>query len=730
MIISSLFSGAPTSAAVVDDGEADASTSRKPAKPTNAPGDTSTFDGLGLDPLLVAHLKSSRMSIGNRPTGIQRAGLPALINGDAARDVLLHSQTGSGKTLTYLLPILQSLLPLCTETWIDRSVGTLAIILAPTRELARQIYEVAEKLCQLHLSLKEQKEEAAAAEGDKDEDEDAVRRTRWLVPGLLSGGSTKNHEKARLRKGIPILVATPGRLLDHLQTTSSFDVGKCRWLVLDEADRLLEMGFKETLEGILKAMDGRRRLAFNTAKETMMEQRGLTSGALPNEEVEDGTGVKWWADPRKVVLCSATLDENVQMLAGTHLRAPQVVRGGADLAPLKPSATEDMVDVKAAAKSEMALVTGGSYSRLAAPAQLRQHAVIVPPKLRLVTLIALLRSALSRNATNVDARRVIVFISCTDSVEYYWNALGGVRMGDDTEATDDEEEDEEIAMEENMSDVDPEDGDLKAPAIKAPAKANGKLRPSKGKSSRKVEKYCDLFPKTPVFRLHGSLAQSDRIASLKGFSAGLGKKVNTSHKEGAILFCTSVAARGLDLPSVGCVIQLDPPTEGGPDEYLHRIGRTARVGKDGESWIMFLPHEKEARTRLEDAMQRDVEGDATAKNTSSSSVIAEVSVETVLKRGFGGRGDEYEARATEVQLSFERWVLRKEEVSNSARERRESTFLITSASITSPTPGCCPRSPSIHVPHPSLCDAPFEREGPLPHPFPPPRPLGQILCPP
>lgn len=661
MIISSLFSGAPTSAAAVEEDEA--STSRKPAKPTNAPGDTSTFDGLGLDPLLVAHLKSSRMSIGNRPTGIQRAGLPALIDGDAARDVLLHSQTGSGKTLTYLLPILQSLLPLCTETWIDRSVGTLAIILAPTRELARQIYEVAEKLCQLHLSLKEQKEEAAA-EGVKEEEEDAIRRTRWLVPGLLSGGSTKNHEKARLRKGIPILVATPGRLLDHLQTTSSFDVGKCRWLVLDEADRLLEMGFKETLEGILKAMDGRRRLAFNTAKETMMEQRDLTSGALPNEEVEDGTGVKWWAAPRKVVLCSATLDENVQMLAGTHLRSPQVVRGAADLAPIKSSTTEETIDTKAAAKAETSLITGGSYSRLAAPAQLRQHAVIVPPKLRLVTLIALLRSALSRNASNVDARRVIVFISCTDSVEYYWNALGGVRMGDDTEATDDEEEGEDVAVEEDISDVDPEDGELK-PTAKVPAKANGKLRPSKSKSSRKVEKYCDLFPKTPVFRLHGSLAQSDRIASLKGFSAGLGKKVNTSHKEGAILFCTSVAARGLDLPSVGCVIQLDPPTEGGPDEYLHRIGRTARVGKDGESWIMFLPHEKDARKRLEDAMQRDVEGDAIAKTPSTSSVIAEVSAETVLKRGFGGRGDEYEARATEVQLSFERWVLRKEEVSTS-----------------------------------------------------------------
>ncbi|PWN29709.1 DEAD-domain-containing protein [Jaminaea rosea] len=617
--ISSLFSKVPQADTLQTDEDAEEERrARNKAKPTNAPGsDASTFSGLGLDPLLVAHLESKRMSIGSRPTGIQRAALPTLLQDDDSRDALVHAQTGSGKTLTYLLPIIQSLLPLCTETWIDRSVGTLAIILAPTRELARQIYEVAEKLCQLHLSLREQAEE----DGDE---ASAARRTRWLVPGLLSGGSTKNHEKSRLRKGIPLLVATPGRLLDHLQNTSSFDVGKCRWLVLDEADRLLEMGFKETLEGILKAMDGRRRLACNTAMEAMQETMG-SDARIAYEDVEDGTGVKWWAKPRKVVLCSATLDENVQTLAGTHLRRPQVLRGSGEMPDTAP-ATEQADP----ATSANGIDPGSSlYPRLAAPAQLRQNAVVVPPKLRLVTLIALLRSALSRNSSvvNADARRVIVFVSCTDSVEFLWHALGGVKMGEDDEAGGD-------------------DGDENSD--------NEEEKASKGKP--KIAKECELFPSTPIYRLHGSLPQSDRIASLKGFSAGMGKKTKTpssSSNDGAILLCTSVAARGLDLPSVGCVIQLDPPTEGGVDEYLHRIGRTARVGKEGESWIMFLPHEREARERLEGAMQQDDK--AAAK---SSSVISEVGADYILKRGFGGRGDEYESRATEVQLAFERWVLR------------------------------------------------------------------------
>jgi len=138
-------------------------------------------------------------------------------------DVFIQSQTGSGKTLSFLLPIIQDLLPLSSLSYIDRSIGTLAVIIAPTRELAKQISDVLEML--LKLRLRDQ---------DETPDEAETRRTRWLVSGLLIGGATRAHEKARLRKGVPILVSTPGRLLDHLQNTSSFNIGKCRWLVLDD----------------------------------------------------------------------------------------------------------------------------------------------------------------------------------------------------------------------------------------------------------------------------------------------------------------------------------------------------------------------------------------------------------------------------------------------------------------------------------------------------------------
>ena len=74
----------------------------------------------------------------------------------------------------------------------------------------------------------------------------------WLVPGSLSGGERRKSEKARLRRGVAILVCTPGRLLDHLKATKCFRRELLRWLVLDEADRLLDMGFEKQVHFTLK----------------------------------------------------------------------------------------------------------------------------------------------------------------------------------------------------------------------------------------------------------------------------------------------------------------------------------------------------------------------------------------------------------------------------------------------------------------------------------------------
>ena len=514
-----------------------------------------------------------------KPTSIQRASLSTLLSPGASswRDAFIQSQTGSGKTLSYLLPILHDLLPLSTNSYIDRSIGTLAIVISPTRELAKQISDVLDVLLKLRLRPLD------ATPGDEENNE--TRLTRWLVSGLLTGGATRGHEKARLRKGIPILVATPGRLLDHLQNTSSFHVSKCRWLVLDEADRLMELGFADTIKGILACLEGSRKLALQAAKGGQsMDVRA------------------WDWSVRRTILCSATMREDVQVLAGAALQNPVIIKTtDLDLPGPVTDATEG----------------AAADPKFTPPSQLLQKYIVVPLKLRLVTLIALLRSLLSQSSGR-GSFKIIVFLSCTDSVDFHWRLLGGATLDDSGGKSSDD-----IAAQTSG-----EDGD--------------------------IEVHSPLLPDTSIFRLHGSLPQATRHSSLRAFSSS--PKAPQASRSGSILLCTSVAARGLDLPRVRAVVQYDLPTEGGATEYVHRVGRTARAGRGGQAWVIITPSEE---TWVEWVQARMASG--TTEGSAGHSLEA-VAVEEILQAGFGGNGKEYEDRATEVQLAFERWCLHGKEV--------------------------------------------------------------------
>ena len=152
-------------------------------------------------------------------TRIQSESIPMLLSG---RDTLVQSQTGSGKTLCYLVPLLEKLQAHAPR--VAREAGTRALVLLPTRELCTQVLEVLQKV---------------------------VTPFHWLVTGSLMGGEKKKAEKARLRKGVPIIVATPGRLVDHLENTKGFSLRSIRFLVLDEADRMLSMDFEEEITKVL-----------------------------------------------------------------------------------------------------------------------------------------------------------------------------------------------------------------------------------------------------------------------------------------------------------------------------------------------------------------------------------------------------------------------------------------------------------------------------------------------
>uniref|UniRef100_A0A0D6R9W0 ATP-dependent RNA helicase n=1 Tax=Araucaria cunninghamii TaxID=56994 RepID=A0A0D6R9W0_ARACU len=166
-------------------------------------------------------------------TEIQARSIPELLKG---RDVLGAARTGSGKTLAFLIPAVELLYHVC---FTPRN-GTGVIIISPTRELAMQIYGVAKDLMKYHKQ----------------------------THGLVIGGAPRRVEAEKLAKGVNLLVGTPGRLLDHLQNTKGFIYKNLKCLVIDEADRILEIGFEEEMKQIIKILPKERQTALFSATQT------------------------------------------------------------------------------------------------------------------------------------------------------------------------------------------------------------------------------------------------------------------------------------------------------------------------------------------------------------------------------------------------------------------------------------------------------------------------------
>jgi ATP-dependent RNA helicase RhlE len=209
------------------------------------------FKALGLNPLLVQAVREMRYV---EPTPIQAQAIPVVM---AGRDLIATAQTGTGKTAAFLLPILHHLLTLPKGT-------TQALIVTPTRELAQQIDDVCLGLA-YHTPIR---------------------------VGVIVGGSPMGPQEKALRAGVELVVATPGRLLDHMrQNQSRFD--QLHTLVLDEADRMLDMGFLPDLKRIIARLPARK----------------------------------------QTLLFSATMPPVIAKLAGEILRSPQTIQIGRRSAP-------------------------------------------------------------------------------------------------------------------------------------------------------------------------------------------------------------------------------------------------------------------------------------------------------------------------------------------------------------------------------------------------------------
>ena len=274
----------------------------------------------GVHPFIAQTLKNLGME---SLTLVQSLSLPVI---SAGFDCLIKSQTGSGKTLAYAIPMLQKLASVRPK--IERAQGTFALVICPTRELVVQTYEWFQKL---------------------------VHSFTWLVPGMLIGGEKRKSEKARLRKGITVLIATPGRLIDHLLHTKSLSLKSVEWLVLDECDRMLELGYKRDIETILEK--------------------------LKEEESPE--------KKRQTLLLSATLTQGIEEMSAVSMKHPKFIDAVVE------STNNDQDNIE-------------SLKMLTAPENLQQTFAIIPAKLRLVMLSSFL---LWKNRFTEKPRKILVFMA-------------------------------------------------------------------------------------------------------------------------------------------------------------------------------------------------------------------------------------------------------------------------------------------------------------------------------
>ena len=219
------------------------------------------FSNLGIKEELENILNKNGIK---EPTPIQQKSIPELLKG---RDIIAQAQTGTGKTLAFLLPIIQN---------IDISKPHIqGLIITPTRELALQITNEAKKF------------------------------TEDMGINILAayGGQDVEQQVRKLKNGIHLVIATPGRLLDHMRR-ETVSLGKLRALVLDEADEMLRMGFLNDIEGIVGGTP--------KARQTM-----LFSATIPNDVRQLGT--KFMKDPAQVEVqgTNITLDEIKQVVLET-----------------------------------------------------------------------------------------------------------------------------------------------------------------------------------------------------------------------------------------------------------------------------------------------------------------------------------------------------------------------------------------------------------------------------
>ncbi|KAI1358563.1 P-loop containing nucleoside triphosphate hydrolase protein [Xylaria arbuscula] len=522
------------------------------------------FTSLGLTPDLgITPELAERLALKGykQAFAIQTGVIPLLLPSNCKKtqgDVLVSAATGSGKTLAYTLPVVRDISQSSRYTTRLR-----ALIVVPTRELVRQVYQVFEdcagvfaldggkrrpRVAMAMGSQSFEHEQTLLIEREEQYDPEAyqkkLKRLGRPTPSDRnieeeeeenSGYNTEDEERHTIRRRedklptlpdhiitykskVDVLICTPGRLVEHVKFTPGFCLDFVRWLVVDEADKLLGQNFQQWLDIVIPRLQTQSRLGARNHKQSNL------SGA------------------RKVIL-SATMTRDLDQLEGLKLRLPKLV-------VLEGSRTGEIV------------VDGTHQAEHVLPRLLEEAALKVSDaNLKPLFLIDLLRS---------------------HHVLYKAGRTGQDTIEDDDDTSSSGSDSESDSSSDSDLDVEHTGLDKPATLLKKYSKVHDMptvlIFTKSNETTLRLSRLLALL--APAFdSLIGTLTSTTpyttRRDTLRSFNSG---KLR-------ILVASDLVARGIDLPSLDHVINYDMPSS--IASYVHRVGRTARAGNTGKAWTLF-----------------------------------------------------------------------------------------------------------------------------------------------
>ena len=489
---------------------------------------------------------------------VQSAVIPLLLDGPQSHrgDICISAATGSGKTLAYVLPMIQALKDLA-------STKLRGLIVVPTRELVAQ----AKEICELYsagtslkmaiaLGSKPLKDEQGTLierrrvydpERFREEQQEPIDWTKFSLEDALmqaeEDGDQEGNYVTQVFSKIDILICTPGRLVDHLRSTAGFTLDDVQWLIIDEADRLLNESFQEWIDIVMPALqsDASHRLRNQVLRQMRLE--------VPKRSV------------RKVIL-SATISRDISKLNSLGLRNPKLIvvgdlsdvqvvmhndstanypgpdTGTSGIFHLPPTLAESVVSVGDGSKKPLFLL------------ELLKLQFIEPGEVTAVD------SALARVADESYSSEP------TEDSDSSSSSNDSLSSGSSESSFDNPHQFQTITTKTSPQ--------------------NALIFTRSTESATRLSRLLCLLDPTLVDSL-GTLTKSTASSSSRKTLSRLGQG------QLSILIATDRASRGLDLPGLAHVISYDIPTSA--TTYIHRVGRTARAGNVGHAWTLVSHRE-------------------------------------------------------------------------------------------------------------------------------------------